>query len=457
MKHLRLVGVASALALACSKPPPSPAAPEAKPLPPGHPDIASGQRMPAGELPPGAEMPPGHPPIDGAQGGSLPPGHPPLAPQPDAKELLKQVDAMKEQLKDRPKSTEIALALGNLYYENSRYLEAIDSYRQAEETAAPLEKKYADLRAKVGPKAKPAKAPAACALGQDRGSEAVAAEGDKLVAAKPAEALACYQEALAPARLAHARRGNAFYLVGNADGARAEHETVLASDPDYVESLFFLGAMTLEEAQGDKAKLAEGKRYWQRLLEVAPDSPRAALVKENLPKADTIFAKRAPPPSKASGEANGETGGGPSAEEVSAMAEAAQNTPAEKTDLADFTKILDEGDKLLDEGKADEARAQYVRVMPFTMSRADLASLRGRAAAGMGGAVRKTNPAMAERTLSMALAQEPDNARANYELGLLKLDQGDKAAAAAAFKKVIAKDPYFAGAHHVNDLIAKAR
>src|SRR5580698_4409611 len=95
-------------------------------LPPGHPEIP-----PTAHANPSA---PGPSEFDPRQ--ALPPGHPAVAPLDDggtpetamsAKELLERLDKMKEQLKGRPKSAEIEFALGNLYYENSRWPEAIDS------------------------------------------------------------------------------------------------------------------------------------------------------------------------------------------------------------------------------------------------------------------------------------------------------------------------------------------
>src|SRR5437764_11412972 len=55
----------------------------------------------------------------------------------DSKALLAQVDQLSEQFKDKPKTFEVLAALGNLYYENNRFLDAIDSYRQALERSAP--------------------------------------------------------------------------------------------------------------------------------------------------------------------------------------------------------------------------------------------------------------------------------------------------------------------------------
>src|SRR5437764_15163118 len=63
----------------------------------------------------------------------------------DSKALLAEVDRLKDQLKDKPKTFEVLSALGNLYYENGRYLEAVDSLRQALEMSAPFEAREHEL------------------------------------------------------------------------------------------------------------------------------------------------------------------------------------------------------------------------------------------------------------------------------------------------------------------------
>ena len=207
----------------------------------------------------------------------------------DPKALLAAVDQMQGQLKDKPKTFEVQSALGNLYYENGRYLDAVDSFRQAPAISAPFETRAQELREK---KVKPAKdLPLECRRSaQGYGLEQIAEAARKLDA--PRE-LRCLDSALQMAIEARSRRGNALYLVGNPDGALAEHRRVLAGSPDHPESLFFVGAILLEQSRGDKAKLEEGKKYWRRLLAVAPDSPRAPLVKDSLPRADEIFAPKA--------------------------------------------------------------------------------------------------------------------------------------------------------------------
>ncbi|MFL5298745.1 MAG: hypothetical protein ACJ79R_00190, partial [Anaeromyxobacteraceae bacterium] len=51
--------------------------------------------------------------------------------------LLERVEGLKAAIRDRPKTPDILLALGNLYLQNGRPLDAIDWYRQALEQAAP--------------------------------------------------------------------------------------------------------------------------------------------------------------------------------------------------------------------------------------------------------------------------------------------------------------------------------
>ena len=206
----------------------------------------------------------------------------------DSKALLAQVDQLSEQFKDKPKTFEVVVALGNLYYENNRFLDAIDSFRQALDLSAPAESQAEALR-KAG--TKPANdLPLECRRsGSGYGLEQIVAAARSL---DPPHRLRCLDAALETALAVRARRGNALYLVGNPDGALAEHRKLLSESPDYPEPLFFVGAVTLEESRGDKKKLEEGKKYWKRLLVVAPDHPRADPVRKSLPRADEMFAAK---------------------------------------------------------------------------------------------------------------------------------------------------------------------
>src|SRR5438128_993113 len=63
----------------------------------------------------------------------------------DPKQLLAAVDKMQDQLKNSPKTFEVLTALGNLYFENGRYLDAVDSLRQALVISDPIEKRAQEL------------------------------------------------------------------------------------------------------------------------------------------------------------------------------------------------------------------------------------------------------------------------------------------------------------------------
>ncbi|MFL5453301.1 MAG: tetratricopeptide repeat protein [Myxococcales bacterium] len=388
----------------------------------------------------------------------------------DSKALLAQVDQLSEQFKDKPKTFEVLAALGNLYYENNRFLDAIDSYRQALELSAPAEAQAQDLR-KAG--TKPAKdLPLECRRsGPTYGLEQIVAAAKSLDAPRR---LRCLDAALEVALAIRARRANALYLVGNPDGALAEHHKLLAQSPDYPESLFFVGAVTLEQSRGDKKKLEEGKKYWKRLLAVAPDHPRAELVRQSLPKADEIFAKKATEVASAGALGQGRpvppnhppvAGNDPAAPmahsgapsdrvdpaALAAVEDAVKNTertPELEKGLDDLTA---QAEKLLDQDKYQEARDAIVRVMPMRPGDARTAAVLGGAMRGLG------RTEMAQRTLSVALQNDPKQPRALYEMGKLKASSGDKAGAAASFQSLQTADPKFARAHGVDEQLARLK
>jgi len=397
----------------------------------------------------------------------------------DSKALLAEVDRLKDQLKDKPKSFEVLAALGNLYYENGRYLDAVDAYRQAEDLSAPAEARAGELRKKgVKPAAD---LPVECRRsGNDYGLAQIAEAAKKL---DPPRELRCLETTLDMALAARARRGDSFYLIGNPDAALAEHRKVLAVQPDYPESLFFVGAILLEQSQGDKAKLAEGKKYWERLLKVDPDGPRSKLVRETLPKAEEVFKPRPqgqpmaqndqqlPPGHPPIGDqlppGHPEIGGGqpgspmqhsdqaapagPTSEEMKNMQEAVENTQRTPELEKGLDDLLDEGEKDLDQGKYQDARDAVVRVMPMRPNDA-------RTAADLGGAMRGLGRTdMAARTLQRALQIDPRQPRALYEMGKLQAQQGDKAGAQQSFALLEQADPKFAKAHKVGEELAKLK
>jgi tetratricopeptide (TPR) repeat protein len=389
---------------------------------------------------------------------------------PDSKALLAEVDRLKDQLNDRPKSFEVLSALGNLYYENGRYLEAIDAYREAEALAAPAEARSLALKKLVKPAAD---LPAECRRsGPDYGLSKIAEAASKLD--EPRE-LRCLDAALDMELQIASRRGNAFYLIGNSDSALAEHRKVLERSPDYPESLFFVGAILLEQSHGDKKQLAEGKKYWQRLLKVAPDSPRAPIVRDTLPRADEVFTPKAQMPAghppvaendlppghppigggqpgaPMSHTGTGPAPGEPSAEEIRNLQEAVANTERTPELEKGLDALLAQSEKDLDRGRYQEARDAVVRVMPMRPDDP-------RTAAAMGGAMRGLGRVqMAERTLSRALQLDPKQPRALYEMGKLLAQQGDKAGALQRFNALKSSDPKFAQSHRVDEELAKLK
>src|SRR5438270_3116566 len=401
-----------------------------------------------------------------ADAGSLPaPGEPV-----DSKALLAQVDQLSGQFKDKPKTFEVLAALGNLYYENNRFLDAIDSYRQALELSAPAESQAQDLR-KAG--TKPAKdLPLECRRsGPGYGLAQIVAAAGSL---DPPRRLRCLDAMVDMAVAIRAKRGDALYLAGNPDGALAEHRKVLSESPDHPESLFFLGAVTLEQSRGDKKKLEEGKSYWKRLLAVAPDHPRADLVRKSLPHADEMFAARPKADAAASALPPGHPmpdgrpavagndpaspmahSGAPSdrvdPNAIAAVADAVKNTERTPELEQGLDKLTSQAEQYLDQDKFQEARDAIVRVMPMRPGDARTAAILGGAMRGLG----RTD--MAERTLSVALRNDPRQPRALYEMGRLRASRGDKAGAGESFRALQAADPQFARAHGVAEQLARLK
>jgi Flp pilus assembly protein TadD len=384
----------------------------------------------------------------------------------DSKALLAEVDRLKDRLKDKPKSFEVLAALGNLYYENGRYLDAVDTLRQAEEFAAPAESARAILLAKgVKPQAD---LPSDCRrAGTDYGLLQITQATQSM---EPPRALRCLQAVLEQELVVRARRGNAFYLIGNADAALKEHRRVLAVAPEFPESLFFVGAILLEQSQGNKAMLEEGKKVWRKLLEVSPDNPRAPLVRETLPKADEVFAKKAegkggipaghPPVAQEDGSlppGAAPTGSGPMAhsgptsEEVANIADAVQGTERTPDLEKGLDDLLTQGEAALDRGDYQAARDQVVRVMPMRPNDA-------RTAAALGGAMRGLGRTdMAQRTLGHALQLDPKQPRALFEMGKLEAAQGDSAGARKSFETLQQSNAAFAQSHKVADELSKLK
>jgi tetratricopeptide (TPR) repeat protein len=333
----------------------------------------------------------------------------------DSKSLLATVEAMKDQLKSRPRDFNVDAALANLFYDNGKYIDAIEYYTNALDRLAAAEKRL-DPTAKIaGP------VPEGCRLETNakqpttagtpaRTVEEAVTYADSIATQNPAGAAACLSQLVAPLAGVHARRGNSWYLIGNTDKARGDHQAALRLDPNNPEALFFSGAVELETAHGDPVKLAAGKAFWERLLKAAPEHPRAALVKETLPRINELFGAK---PGAMPGDAPGVAAGGPSAPALPAgMAESMQNVQHTPEMDAQLDKTMDEGEALLAKKEWQKALDTFKQVMPLRPN--------GRTALGMGIALRELGKPMAERVLQNATTLpggEP--ARAKYELAIL--------------------------------------
>ena len=420
--------------------------------------------MNAGPLPAGtdtAELPPNHPKLgDGAsshdpQAGELPPNHPQVPEQTDAKALLARVEAMKDQLKDKPKTIEITVALGSLYYDNGRYLDAIDFYRQAIAQGQQLAADFQAI-ASADAKVQPADLKAAgCDRDTIRDSDPMMVRAKQLQAeGKKAFALACAREAVRPVVMAHQRRGNAFYLIGNPTEAVKEHDAALAIDPDEPESLFFRGAIIFDTRGDDVAALKTAQASWEKFLRVAPDSPRATAVKQMLPKlAEAIRlggTSKLPQPAAVADEAPPDQSatGAPMAPALNqGAADAIMNTEVTPELVDGFGKILDQATAQLAKGDIDGARSNIVRVFPFVM--ADIqkgankipAPVRARAQALMGLYMSQKGAPMGGMMLQQAAAADAKSVDALGDA--LKAD-GDAAHAHALWQALEQNAPDYA-------------
>ncbi len=411
-------------------------------LPPGHPPIGDGDTLPPGHPAVGniGDLPPGHP-----AAGALPPGHPAVSgadESPDTEQLLKQLDAMKETLKDRPKTAEIEYALGNLCYENGRYPDAIDYYRQLLERADGPMKRWLSARAR--PHRKVSVDEAGCsAAGKPSFDQLVAIADQKAAAGDDSAAVACYEAALGPVVVAKARRANAFFLIGNPDKAVAEHQAVLAIDPDFPESLFFLGAILYESGDGHPEKLREARDVWTRFLAAGPDADQAKLVRANLGKIAAALQNGGRLPT----EAGAEEGPPPASGPLSPPTQAPQLS-------AEALRALDaavaEGRRRLSARDLNGALAAFERARKIDPADPGAATGDGIALLELG---RRTE---AEAALRDALGRNPHDGLALYELGEVFFQGGHFAGAARFWRQLENEAPEIAKARGVQKRIAEA-
>jgi tetratricopeptide (TPR) repeat protein len=200
----------------------------------------------------------------------------PAEPQglPTSSQLLAQVEAMKGQLATAPKPLEILRALGDLYYQERRYADAIGWYDQAIAVAEPAWKDYLALPAVVRAREPSPAVKQECTRSEKRGFEPLVRAAQARARRKDgAGAAFCYRAALEPSIGARIQRANARLLAGDAPGAIADHEAVLARIPDQPDAMYFLGLTLAETANGNIGQLERARALWKRVGEVQPNGP----------------------------------------------------------------------------------------------------------------------------------------------------------------------------------------
>lgn len=414
-------------------------------LPPGHPALEQ-----AGD----GQLPPGHPALDGAgdragdRAGALPPGHPPVSDAADpssvsGKELLAKLDSMKEELKNRPKTAEIEFALGNLYYENGRYPEAIDFYRQLGERARGPMERWLAVRKTAHGRLTPEQA--GCPASARPSFEQLVAIADaKAAAHDDASADVCYEAALGPVIAAEVRRANAFFLIGNADKALELHEKVLAIEPDLPESQFFLGAILYETGDGDLGRLTRAKAAWEKFLKEEPDPDRKKLVMDNLSKIEVALRNGGRLPDEQAARPRF----GPAFGPIGAPAQA-------PTLSAKDRRALEEA---LREGEARSAKRDWAKALNAFERARKLDPDDDGAARGAGIALLNLGRREeAEAALRAALGRDPADGIALYELGEVFFENEHYAGAARFWSQLLQSDPKVAQQYGVQQRLADAK
>ena len=444
------------------------------PLPPGHPAIG-GSSTGAGAIPSSGTLPPGHPAIGqppmgegaGAGAGALPPGHPQVDPSQkplSTPELIQKLDATAD-LKERPKTFEVAASLGKLYYATARYADAAVYLKQAMDKADPARAVLVEARAKAGKAARPSLAEAGCPLGDASLDASLGPAREKLKAGNAAAAAACAEQAWVMVSDVGRQLSNAHFLAGDGKASLAVLDGLLTTQDADAEALFLRGAVRLDIASEDAKALGQSKKDLERCLAVAPNGPRAAFAQALLARLNAALgegglrkldakeaavdrakpvpnlAAAAPPPFANAPFAGGGGGGGAGAPALSQDAiNAVQNTERTPELESGLQKLVEEGEDHLAHGRFEEALNAYKRVVPFQPNN-------GRAKAGMAWALVGLGKPMADRIWGVAVSADPS---AVDHLGDALKAKGDANGAKLLWQKLAQTDQSYAQSSGLN-------
>ncbi|MDF1564280.1 MAG: tetratricopeptide repeat protein [Deltaproteobacteria bacterium] len=359
-------------------------------------------------------------------------------------EQLKQVEERKAELEGLENPVGILASLGSLYYENGRYPEAIDWYRQAIEKAAPALEAFDALAGEVGDREPYAgELPGICASrAEAKGFERSVNVAEGLRREGPPErALACYRAALQPVAAAYARRGSSWAVLEQVERGLADIDRALQIAPDMAEANFLYGAVVFNNRQGGPGKSVGEKavKAWQHFLELAPDHPRAAQVRGALDSMMNLSGLPAGhPPMDAAAAAAARQGG-----KVPGGAPQGSAEPAPAL-VAGLPPALVEVVKLLMKGRPADAIAICDQFLAMAPAHGAAMSLKAQALAG--------DEARAKEAMELAAAALDlgPNARAQQVLGTLHERRGDLEAAGNHYREAQKADPAYATAAGVD-------
>lgn len=333
--------------------------------------------------------------------------------------LLKQLDAMQKELAQRPKDHKVRMALGKLYYENERFLDAAVMFREA------LDTNPTDV------------------------------DANKFL-------------------------GNCLFFLGNPDMAVAQHDKVLAAAPNDIDALFFLGAILVESRPQDRAALKRAGDAWARFLELAPTHPRSKEIAEQLEvvrKAERGEITLGNPEAQAAqqqaqgGGADGEpqggdqgvmggtrsfdapgggAGGAPAGGGAGPGARKGTRVPALRADASPLEKSRAQALDALDERRFVDAQQAAKEALLLAPDDPEMQVARARAMVQLGQA------ADAVRAFGEVIKKNPKFAPAWHYLGMAHMMNNDPARAAQTWRDLMAMDPAYAQANRLDTRAAMA-
>jgi len=325
------------------------------------------------------------------------PTPPPPTANTESAELLRKVDQLEKELKDRPKNFAVKMALGRLYYENERFVDAARMFRLA------LDEKPDENEAR------------------------------KLLA-------------------------NSLFFLGNPDTAIKLHEEALAANPNDSDAMFFLGAILVESRPMDVESLKRAQGYWKRFILQAPTHPRRKELEEQIAVLDRaikgeISLGRGEPQRAgnqqqvpeggeqgAMGGSKSFEGGPPPAGGGGAGPQFKKGTrvPALAVNATPTEKKRAEALDALDEGRFLDARNAAEAVLQASPDDLEVATARARSLVQLGEAEN------AIRAFGEVIKKRPNYAPAWHYLGMAHMMNNDAKRAAQTWKDLMEMDPAYA-------------